>query len=90
MVLHCCMVLDGIALNLIVLHGIALDVIIFHGIVWYCIHLMVGQVACISQDTCLLHQVLHRLQNKEKPMQNNFDSPVRVTQNDFRVQHCKV
>ena len=37
-----------------------------------------------------LHQVLHRLQNKEKPMQNNFDSPVRVTQNDFRVQHCKV
>ena len=35
-------------------------------------------------------QVLHRLQNKEKPMQKNFYSPVRVTQNDFRVQHCKV
>ena len=33
----------------------------------------------------ILHQVLHRPQNKEKPMQNNFDSPVRVTQNDFRV-----
>ena len=32
-----------------------------------------------------VHQVLHRPQNKEKPMQNNFDSPVRVTQNDFRV-----
>ena len=39
---------------------------------------------------CEIHQVLHRLQNKEKPMQNNFYSPVRVTQNDFRVQHCKV
>ena len=38
----------------------------------------------------VLPQVLHRLQNKEKPMQNNFYSPVRVTQNDFRVQHCKV
>ena len=38
----------------------------------------------------LLPQVLHRLQNKEKPMQNNFYSPFRVTQNDFRVQHCKV
>ena len=38
----------------------------------------------------MIHQVLHRLQNKEKPMQNNFYSPVRVTQNDFRVQHCKV
>ena len=37
-----------------------------------------------------LPQVLHRLQNKEKPMQNNFYSPVRVTQDDFRVQHCKV
>ena len=37
-----------------------------------------------------VHQVLHRLQNKEKPMQNNFDSPVRVNQNAFRVQHCKV
>ena len=38
----------------------------------------------------LLPQVLHRLQNKEKPMHNKFYSPVRVTQNDFRVQHCKV
>ena len=36
-------------------------------------------------DNVVVHQVLHRPQNKEKPMQNNFDSPVRVTQNDFRV-----
>ena len=38
-----------------------------------------------STSTIVVHQVLHRPQNKEKPMQNNFDSPVRVTQNDFRV-----
>ena len=58
------------------------------------------QCACISEGGVALvgalivlvevPQVLHRLQNKEKPMQNNFYSPVRVTQNDFRVQHCKV
>ena len=44
----------------------------------------------VNMDETKIHQVLHRIQNKEKPMQNNFDSPVRVTQNDFRVQHCKV
>ena len=37
-----------------------------------------------------IHEVLHRLQNKEKPMQNNFEAPVWTTQNGFRVQHCMV
>ena len=47
----------------------------------------ISVLICIKEE---LPQVLHRLQNKEKPMQNNFYSPVRVTQNDFWVQHCKV
>jgi len=51
---------------------------------------IIYDMAIVSFKQDELPQVLHRLQNKENPMQNNFDSPVRVTQNDFRVQHCKV
>ena len=41
----------------------------------------------------IVHQVLHRPQNKEKPMQNNFDSPVlggffcKFSNQDFLLFH---
>ena len=51
-------VLHGIALYGMVLHDIAFDSIIFHWILHsfnYCINSMFSQLACTSQDTCVLN-----------------------------------
>ena len=47
-------------------------------------------ISCFCYCIVIVHQVLHPASNKNKPMQNNFETPVRLTQNGFRVQHCKV
>ena len=39
------------------------------------VNLLQTNVTCILNSS-MVHQVLHRPQNKERPMQNNFEAPV--------------